>query len=92
MLKWSAASNMGFGAGGTDYCGIPSTPTATPWPDPTPTTSLPAPPVNLGIVYQWDQCVGERLERMTVCVAPFICTNGGAWWASCKCPGNAYEC
>ena len=91
-VEGQCCSQYGFCGWGTDYCGTPSTPTAAPSPTPTPTTSPPAPPVNSGTVNQWNQCGGEGWEGGTVCVAPFICTYGGAWWSSCECPGNAYEC
>jgi hypothetical protein len=63
-LKCSAARNMGFGGWGSDYCGIPSTLTAAPS------------PTGISVDSLLRRGVGGR----TVCVAPFICTYGGAWW------------
>lgn len=85
-------SPYGFCGKGIAYCGAgpPSTPTLTP--TPTPTLTQPDPPINPGTVGHWNQCGGTGWTGPTVCMAPYTCTYGGAWWSSCQCPGNAYSC
>jgi hypothetical protein len=91
-LKCSAARNMGFGGCGSDYCGIPSTLTATPSPAPNSDYESASSTGKFGDGISVDSLLRRGVGGRTVCVAPFICTYGGAWWSSCKCPGNAYEC
>lgn len=81
-------SPYGFCGQGTQYCGAP---TSTTTPTPSPTTTMPVPPGTSG-VGQWGQCGGKGWAGPTVCMAPYTCTYGGAWWSSCECPGNAYSC